>query len=171
MFRPPPNPHHNISAAKPKQLPLTFDLRKKKEKKEITERKRNKNRWLVFGRICLFEVKYLTLNVLQHDTGRVLMDLWRVGTISLAPPSSPPLLSHPFLLGGLFVIMIWLVSFKVYQNKQIFFLYNHFIRFYLVIVYFCKPKQRIFNSGFPSVIVFQCGHLCSTAWLVSLAAR
>lgn len=169
MFRPPPNPHHDISAAKPKQLPFTFDLRKKKREKRHHEKK--KKRWLVFGRIGLFEVKYLTLKVLQHDTGRVLMDLWRVGTISLAPPLLSPLLSHPFLLGGLFVIMIWLVSFKVYQNTQIFFLYNHFIRFYLVIVYFCKPKQRIFNSGFPSVIVFQCGHLCSTTWLVSLAAR
>ena len=87
-----PSPRH----IRCKTKTTTFHLRssqKKKEKKEITERKRNKNRWLVFGRICLFEVKYLTLNVLQHDTGRVLMDLWRVGTISLAPPllSPPPL--------------------------------------------------------------------------------
>ena len=168
MFRPTPNPHHDISAAKPKQLPFTFDLRKKKEKKEITERKRNKNRWLVFGRIGLFEVKYLTLNILQHDTGRVMMDLWFVKGRNYF--SCSPLLSHPFLLEGLVVMMIWLVSVKVYQNKQIFFLYNNFIQFYLVIVYFCKPKQRIFNSGFPSVIVFRCGNLCSTAWLVSLAA-
>ena len=40
MFRPPPNPHHDISAAKPKQLPFTFDLRKKKKRKKKSRKEK-----------------------------------------------------------------------------------------------------------------------------------